>query len=288
MAGRAWGYWTRGKLDILERYLDAFTTTTKYKSSERIYIDAFAGEPENRDRLTGESIDGTARIALRIDDPPFTRLRFFETPANAPKLDTALRADFPDRDFKVLGGDCNVLIPKALDELRDLAWAPTFAFVDPNGMEAEWSTLEAIANFKAKPRAKAELWLLFAAPMFQRVLKVDGGQTRSEDAEAVDRLFGCRDWRAIYQAKLDGEIESAAATDAYLNLMRLSDLYARAASEFPAMRAEARRLRQVKELEDAGLFSLFGDDDPTLLYPVERGERFYVHEPPTRPWFLDP
>ena len=82
MAGRSWGYWTRGKLDILERYLDAFTTT-KFKSSERIYLDAFAGEPENRDRLTGESIDGSARIALRVDDPPFTVLRFFETPENA-------------------------------------------------------------------------------------------------------------------------------------------------------------------------------------------------------------
>ena len=51
MTKRAWGYWTKGKLDILRRYLDAFTTATKLKASERIYIDAFAGIPGNRDRI---------------------------------------------------------------------------------------------------------------------------------------------------------------------------------------------------------------------------------------------
>lgn len=327
MAGRAWGYWTRGKLDILERYLDAFTTASK-SAEERIYVDAFAGEPENHDRLTNEPIDGSARIALRTANPPFTRLRFFETRANAAKLNAALRADFPDRDFRVEGGDCNALIPQVLEDLSELSWAPTFAFVDPNGMEAAWSTLEAIADFRRERKTKVELWLLFAAPMFQRVLRVDESQTREVDTEAIDRMFGCREWRQIYRAKLDRTIESAEARDAYLNLMRwriekvlgyrwthsldvrneagipiyhmifatdheagtkiMSSLYARAAAEFPAMCAEARRLRQVKELEDAGLFSLFGDDDPTLRAPVERGERFYEHEPPTRPWFIDP
>src|SRR5687767_11553113 len=43
-APRSWGYWTEGKLDILARYLDRFTTTTKYKADARIYLDAFAGE----------------------------------------------------------------------------------------------------------------------------------------------------------------------------------------------------------------------------------------------------
>ena len=73
--GRAWGYWTTGKLDVLRAYLDAFTTASS-SSQERIYIDAFAGEVENSDRLTGEQIEGSARVALSIDSPPFTRLRF--------------------------------------------------------------------------------------------------------------------------------------------------------------------------------------------------------------------
>ena len=111
MAARAWGYWTRGKLDVLRRYLDAFTTTTKNKADERVYLDAFAGQVENRDRLTGDQIEGSARIALSTSDPPFTRLHFFEVSERAGALDSALRKDFPDREFKVHGGDCNVLPP---------------------------------------------------------------------------------------------------------------------------------------------------------------------------------
>jgi three-Cys-motif partner protein len=323
MAGRTWGIWTRGKLDVLRRYLDAFTTTTKNKATETIYIDAFAGQPENKDRLTDEPIDGSAKIALSIDDPPFTILRFFETERNAAALERGLLSDFPDRDFQVLGGDSNELVPLELRRLRHLNWAPTFAFVDPNGMEAEWRTLEAIAAFKEGRKWKAEIFYLFSPPMFQRLLRVDGNEVRPQDSAAITAVFGTDDWDHIYQARLNGEIESSRAGDEYLNLMRwrmetvldyqwthplevrnergrviyhmifatdhpvgneiMSDVYAQAAAEFPAMREEARRLRKQKELKDQGVMSLFDDDD--WRAPAQPGERFYEHESPTRPWF---
>ncbi len=322
---RAWGYWTRGKLDVLRDYLDAFTTASG-SVSERIYLDAFAGEVENYDRLTDEKIDGSARIALSIDSPPFTRLRFFETEKNASKLDAALRSDFPDRDFKVLGGDCNVRIPEALARLEYLSWAPTFAFVDPNGMEAEWRTLEALATFKKGQKTKVELFLLFAAPMFVRVLRIDGAAVRPKDEKAINAMFGSEDWRHTYKARVDGEIEPSEARYEYVDLMRwrlekvlcykwthplevrnergipiyymifatdhevgtkiMSHLYANAAAEFPAMREETRRIRQEIAERDSGVTSLFGDDDALLQAPVKRGERFYEHSPPSTPRFL--
>ena len=219
MTARVWGFWTRGKLDILRRYLNAFTTATK-KSSERIYIDAFAGESENRDRLTGELIDSSARIALSIDNPPFTRLRFFETEKNAPQLEMLFRRDFPNRDTKVLGGNCNALIPLELDELSHFNWAPTFAFVDPNGMEAEWRTLEALARFKQGRRWKVEIFLLFSPQMFVRVLPVDGSEVSDDNAVKIDRMYGTEEWRFIYQARRREEINGSEALQEYLNLMR--------------------------------------------------------------------
>ena len=76
---RSWGFWTRYKLELLQRYLDSFTTTTRNRSPEkRVYLDLFGGEPENVDRDTQNPIDGSARIALNTDEPPFTHLRFFE------------------------------------------------------------------------------------------------------------------------------------------------------------------------------------------------------------------
>jgi three-Cys-motif partner protein len=86
---RSWGFWTQYKLDLLQRYLDAFTTATK-KSEKIVYLDLFAGEPDNVDRDTESPIDGSPRIALDITDRPFSHLRFFEMGSNIAKLREAL------------------------------------------------------------------------------------------------------------------------------------------------------------------------------------------------------
>ena len=41
------GKWTIDKLDILERYLDAYTTALKNQPFKLMYIDAFAGTGES-------------------------------------------------------------------------------------------------------------------------------------------------------------------------------------------------------------------------------------------------
>lgn len=215
-----------------------------------------------------------------------------------------------------------------LATLGSLAWAPTFAFVDPNGMEAAWSTLVALANFRRHQKTKVELWLLFAAPQFARLLRVDGTEVRSEDVSAIDRIYGTADWQHIYEARLAGDIEPGEARDEYVNLMRwrlehdlgyrwthplevrneqggliyfmvfatdhsvgtkiMSDLYAGAAAEFPAMRQDARRLRRRLDEKAHGVQSLFGEDESQLDAPAKPGERFYEHEPPWRPRHLTP
>src|SRR3989454_8488297 len=54
------------------RYLQAFATASK-GVSERVYLDAFAGEGLGIDRLTGEEFKGSARIASDVADPAFTQ-----------------------------------------------------------------------------------------------------------------------------------------------------------------------------------------------------------------------
>ena len=230
-----------------------------------------------------------------------------------------------ERDLKVYGGDCNDRIPDALAELSDLSWAPTFAFVDPNGHEAQWRSLEVLSRFRPAHLTKTELFLLFAAPMFTRLLRVDGTPVRDEDQAAIDALFGTSDWHPIYEARLAGELEPSEARDAYLNLMRwrlehelgyrwthplevrnergqliyhmifatdheagdriMRSIYAQAAAEFPAMREQARRLRKQQRESESGVMQLFEDGDDYYA-PAKPGERFYEHEPPTRPWFI--
>lgn len=320
---RQWGYWTRGKLDILHDYLTAFTTASS-RAPERIYIDLFAGMADNRDRLTNERISGSPRIALSIDSPYFTRLVFFELDQQAATLERSLRSEFPHREFAVIPGDCNSTIHKALADIRHANRAPTFAFIDPNGPDIHWTSLMAIARFKRRGSTKAEIWLLFPESMFIRMLPKTG-HVREKDAARITAMYGSQEWRAIYDARVARELTPSDARDEYLNLMRwrlenrlgyrqshfleirneqgnimyhmifatdsevgtkiMSYLYAKAAAEFPAMREEARRLRRDIEEQEQGVLQLF--DDTTLQAPPQPGEHFYEHERPWTPRFIN-
>ena len=198
------------------------TTTTKKLSTKRVYLDLFGGEPENVDRDTLLPIDGSARIALNTDDPPFTHLRFFELEPKATKLRQALSREFPGRDWLVYPGDSNDTIHQALADLRaaDAGWAPTFAFIDPNGPHYTWHTLQVLAGHKGpKAKTKVELWMLFPDPLFVRLLPRTG-EVRPADNAAITAMFGDPLWHAIWQAKLDDAIEPAEARVEYVNLMR--------------------------------------------------------------------
>ncbi len=189
------------------------------KSSEAIYLDLFAGEPENFDRDTGQPIDGSAAIALRTA-PPFTRFRLFELDPKAQQLEAYLRAQFPARDIKVHRGDCNQKIEAALTELESVRWAPTFAFIDPNGPDFHWTTLKALADHKTGLKYKVELWLLFPVGLFTRNLPTKGKPIAPESADQLTRMFGSAEWGDIYNDRIAEILDGQAAAEAYLNLMR--------------------------------------------------------------------
>ena len=76
------GPWTEEKLDILKKYLYAYTTALKNQPFRLIYIDAFAGTGEveltSADEGKKEFIEGSARIAVDVDDKPFDEYIFIE------------------------------------------------------------------------------------------------------------------------------------------------------------------------------------------------------------------
>lgn len=227
-SGRSWGYWTRAKLQILDDYLGAFAKAS-HRQTERIYLDAFAGEADGFDRLSGEEFSGSARIALEAAaGAGFTRFRYFELAGKAEALEAKLHDEYPGRDIKVYAGDCNRTIPQALADLSDVRWAPTFAFIDPDGMEVVWDTITALANHKrgyrspasTKPEYKVELWILFPTSGIVRTLALDEAKLSDSDISRATRLFGTDRWRAIYGLRRDRKIDGAQAKEEYVNLMR--------------------------------------------------------------------
>jgi three-Cys-motif partner protein len=220
---RSWGWWTEHKLDILERYLQVFATASK-KAHERIYLDLFAGWPENVSRETNEPILGSVHRALSAN-PPFTRLCLFELPPKAQRLESALRRQYPNRrGIAVHAGDTNQTIDHALRGLAGagLRWAPTFAFIDQYDHEVHWSTLQKIATFKdlRRVKTKAEMWILFGTSFYGRGLRLRQETLDRDYAAQLTRMFGSDEWRAIAEGRRRGILRPEQWREELVNLMR--------------------------------------------------------------------
>ncbi|HTE41678.1 MAG TPA: three-Cys-motif partner protein TcmP [Steroidobacteraceae bacterium] len=227
------GDWTEEKLARLGKYLPAYTTILKDRPYKYAYIDAFAG-PGYRERLGkklssvqdlwGEDPDergrrftaGSAVVAMR-SEPPFQSYIFIEQDASAlGKLKDVLSADFPGRISlaKFETGDANVVLKRLCD--RDWSRHRAVLFLDPYGMEVEWSTMEAIARTQA-----IDTWILFPAGLgVNRQLPLDG-HVPEWARRVFDRLFGTSKWYDRFYAKpgtgdLFGEtnrVEKVASSD---------------------------------------------------------------------------
>lgn len=206
-AHRFGGDWTALKLEVLGKYLAAYTTALKNQPFRKIYIDAFAGtgyrvSPDPDEAVPslfpslseerGRLLDGSARIALKTE-PCFDRYIFIERDARRCAELDALGEEFPDRAaaIDVKQGDANVVV-------RELCQGPWKSqrgvlFLDPYGMNVEWATIEAIAATKA-----IGLWLLFPLGIGVNRLLTRSGERPAGWNERLDTIFGTTEWRTEF------------------------------------------------------------------------------------------
>ena len=221
---RKWGFWTEIKLDALDRYLARFTTASK-RASTTVYLDLFAGSVDNlrRDDNTRHFTGSTVRAMETI--PPFTHLRFFEVSQQALKLRSDLSARFPDDDrYVVIDGDCNVTISRALHDLRvqGLDFSPTFCFIDPDGLDVDWSTLSTVASFKnSRARTKPEMLILLSHTTIPRLAGWDSSMGLDEElSSTVTALYGTQGWRHIHNRRMSDGLGASDARTLYTELFR--------------------------------------------------------------------
>jgi len=217
------GPWARQKLDVLAKYLRAYTTVLK---GERwcegyIYVDAFAGpgthslrpsdgvsardsqlrlikdEPRTENFDDQQFIDGSPRVALSLVNP-FTHYRFIElNPARAARL-RELKTEYPNRDIVVWEKDCNSYLIQNLLARPKTFWTSHRAvvFLDPFGMQVPWSTLESLGSTNA-------IEVLINLPVgmaIQRLLRRDGRFSITQ-REKLDAYLGSSEWfDVIYES----------------------------------------------------------------------------------------
>lgn len=194
------GKWTEQKLEILRRYLDAYTTALKDQPFRLIYVDAFAGEGSWEPPFVDSSDDyadfrylrnGSPRIALSIEDKAFDKFVFVEKDTKRFRNLTTLLQEFPDRDIDVWSDDANIAIPRWCNDLQDYDRA--VVFLDPFATEVSWSTVARLAATQ-----KVDCWVLFPLRAVARLMPI---QREPSDvwASELDRIFGGREhWENLY------------------------------------------------------------------------------------------
>lgn len=208
------GDWTEIKLAMLKDYLAAYTKALKDKSFSKVYIDAFAGtgyreisaQTDSHGLFTEQAeaedigfFDGSARLALQVQYP-FDRYIFIERSRKRFDDLRSLSTDFPALSGKVdcRQGDANELLPEIC---RNTEWTTTRAilFLDPFGMNVDWSTMEAVARTQAM-----DVWILFPVGIgVNRLLKENPAQMQQAWKNRLDRIFGTPDWvKAFYRTNV--------------------------------------------------------------------------------------
>lgn len=190
---------TKLKLEIIGAYLPAYTRALSNSPFKTHYIDAFAGTGHCDITVDGKtlSVPGSAFRAIECA-PPFHKLVFIEKSKRWTKALERLREAASNRDITVVHGDANRALPSCLSALsarHDRA----IVFLDPYGMEVEWTTLEKIASTRL-----ADLWYLFPlSGLYRQATKLEANVSK-EKAAALTRICGPNDWRTeFYPPKQD-------------------------------------------------------------------------------------
>lgn len=197
------GSWTEEKLAVMRSYFASYAQALKKQPFAKWYIDAFAGTGERNEvkrsgshgrQLFGDDADeiddvkdGSARIALGID-PPFDRYVFIDRAKEHIEALESLREEYPARTIDIKTGDANQVLK---DLCRSINWRNTRAavFIDPYGMQVNWSTLESLAATKA-----VDIALLFPTGPLNRML-ARRGNIPAAWAKRIDNHLGPCDWR---------------------------------------------------------------------------------------------
>lgn len=197
------GNWTEQKLNVLEKYLAAYTTALKNSPFKTAYIDAFAGTGYRTEREEGvagspmlfgdlvaeepqQLLDGSVARALRVV-PPFHTYIFIEKSADRASSLETVRTQNPGKDIRAKKGDANGVIRA----LCNTNWSKHRAvlFLDPYGMQVEWDTIKAIAETQA-----IDMWLLFPLGIGVNRLLPRSGKIPEGWRRRLDLLLGTSDW----------------------------------------------------------------------------------------------
>lgn len=189
-AVRHGGFWTLDKLQLLENYLNSYTTALKNQPFYLMYIDAFAGS--GKVWLRDESIHaGSVLRALKVTDKDFDQLVFIDINQEYSAKLKELKQTHSDRDIIVYQGDANQYLQKLRRNLQSDVRG--VLFLDPFGTQVDFDTMRAVSRCQA-----LDTWLMFSLEGVQRMLRRKG-LPLVQWHPRLTRIFGTDEWQSIYE-----------------------------------------------------------------------------------------
>ncbi|NUQ85215.1 MAG: three-Cys-motif partner protein TcmP [Anaerolineales bacterium] len=200
------GAWTYDKLFYLNAYLDRFIVSMrgeKQKWRSIHYIDLFAGPGKNA-LPDGRLLLGSPLLALS-QKRPFDRYFFSDLEsANIEVLRkrcAQFSAEYSKISFEV--GDANQVVNRvvktilAIDKpITDKWQSLNLAFLDPEGLELHWETVEKLASRRTD--------LIIYYPQMG-ISREGAKEIDQKPPTRIDLFFGDTGWRQIYQKYQRGE-----------------------------------------------------------------------------------
>lgn len=193
---------------ILDAYLNAFAKACQ-RTGGWYGLDLFAGTGLNWSTTRNAPIDGSALIALGAKPPEATKVVMAEKHPGAFAALTHRTQPYGDRAVR-FNDDANRVITDMLAPIPRRA--PAFSFLDPEGSELEWESVEAIAEHKrGHSPFKVEQLILFPTDMgFVRLAP--------DHPELVTRIYGHDRWKLIYERRSTNMITAEQARSEYVRL----------------------------------------------------------------------
>jgi three-Cys-motif partner protein len=162
----------------------------------------------------------------------------------------ARTAAFGERAI-VRRGDCNRDLLPSMREMIDPRY-PCLCLLDPEGMEVDWATIEALSTFRTG-KYKAELLLLLQVDGLGRVAPLYTVEHWAEPR--LRRFWGPGDWRSVYERRRSGELRVDEARTEYVRL------YSDGLRDLGYKRVLNREIRRRGRLGGIEYFLVFATDN---------------------------
>ncbi len=219
-----------------------FTTAMKKKWESRTYTDLLAGPgkayfQQKDDSQPSEFQLGSPLIALTTEYP-FTHYWFVERNKKYHYALTQRVSMSPSASrARIINGDCNIVVDDIAAEITALKNSLNMAFLDPEGLELPWVTIEKLAKIE-----RMDLIILFSTNGFIRNVE---NSFANKNYKTLDRLFGGTEWRNEYS-------RDRGQFDRYRMVEYYKSLFARYGYKFKELPVKNRNNAEVYRLIGGG------------------------------------